>query len=163
MEEKLIFPKGLRFPKDDELPGDSDKNAILDKFKNATIFQGFVLFDSGNDKYKYYVEMNVNAPMIWSVFLEICKLLLTDNSAPILGHKDQEKDEMFYGPDMALSRILEIFSEYQFELTNDGFIQFGIISQGEDVIEEVFVNPSNTFQYGLIMPFFCVKRWVLWV
>lgn len=41
-------------------------------------------------------------------------------------------------------RIIEVFNKYKFELTNDGFIEFGIVTSSRDSLNEVFVS---SFKY----------------
>lgn len=144
MKKDFIFPKGVRFPSEEEVPNREDKKSIINGYKNVKIKVGYILTETKNDDYKYYAEINVSSPDIWDVFEKLSKDLIPELSAPILGIKDQE-DELYYGPYANRDNLLNIFSNFKLELSNDGFIQFGLIHQVNKVTEEIFVNPSKHF------------------
>lgn len=145
MKKNFIFPKGVRFPNNDEIPNNDEKESIIKKYENVEIEVGYTISSTQNNHYKTYAEINISAPEIWDVFECLAKSLLTDSCAPILGLKDQEKAEQLYGSYSNRNDILEIFSEYKYELANDGFIQFGLIHQAKKITEEIFVYPSKHF------------------
>ena len=43
-------------------------------------------------------------------------------------------------------RIMNLFKEYKFELTNDGFLQFGIATEDGTSYNEIFVTSFKTFR-----------------
>ncbi|MBX2990371.1 MAG: hypothetical protein KF749_04285 [Bacteroidetes bacterium] len=145
MTRALVFPKGVRFPVADEIPNNDLKVSLLDRIASADIREGYVLATSENPNYPYYAEINVSAPQVWKVFKDLSHQLLPEEVGTILGEKDQEKDQLFLGPYSSREALLNILGKYEFELANDGFIQFGLIHQVEGKTEEVFVEPSKHF------------------
>jgi len=143
LNKQIIFPKGIRFAKESEMPNSDNKSNLLLSIKNADIKEGYVLFNSDTDNYKYYSEINISAPKLWSLFEKLAIAILPESSAPILGHIDDANDELFYGSYTSTKKILEVCSNYKNELSNDGFIQFGIIHQVDGKTEEIFVKPTK--------------------
>jgi hypothetical protein len=145
MAGSLIFPKGVRFPVADEMPNNDLKAGLLDKIANADIREGYVLGTSDNPNYPYYAEINVSAPRVWNVFVDLIRQLLPEEVGLILGEKDQEKEHLFLGSYTSREVLLKVLGKFEFELANDGFIQFGLIHQVAGKTEEVFVTPSKHF------------------
>jgi hypothetical protein len=145
MAGSLMFPKGVRFPAADEIPNNDLKAGLLDRIADADIREGYVLGTSENPNYPYYAEINVSAPQVWSVFVDLSRQLLPEEVGLILGEKDQEKEHLFLGSYTSREDLLKVLGSFEFELANDGFIQFGLIHQVAGKTEEVFVAPSKHF------------------
>lgn len=85
MKNTLIFPAGIRLYEPHELTAESDKNELIEKVRHARIEQGYVIHTADNAAFKFYAEINVDAPQIWSVFRSLCKALIPEKATPIIG------------------------------------------------------------------------------
>lgn len=139
--EPLIFPKGIRFPRRNELPrGNEDAFA---RIAQARIVTGFTRIDKDGPGYSSYFEVNVHAPKIFAVFRDLAHSLLPTVAAPIIGVKDTLP---VFGPYTNREAALEVFEQHIHALENDGFLEFGIIFGYENTVEEIFVKHSKYFQ-----------------
>jgi len=135
------LPLGIRIPNSDEYPKGNDSKSINDKRNSANIIQAFVLREVSGEKFSYYVEVNIDADKIWDVFCELTNKLIGDIAYGIIGFKDEEPKLSEYSK---TERIVEIFEKYKFELTNDGYLEFGIANNDENSMNEIFVS---SFKY----------------
>lgn len=145
MPKPFIFPGGIRFPRESEIPESSEKEAILARMKNASIEPGYLLNTSANPGYTHYIEINVSAPDIWDVFADLCEALLPEKISLILGEKGESEHEFFYSPQFPKSTFLTILEPFTEQLANDAHVQFGAIHHDNHITEEIFVHPSKYF------------------
>ncbi|HMU35115.1 MAG TPA: hypothetical protein PKC89_14760 [Pyrinomonadaceae bacterium] len=139
--EPLIFPRGVRFLRPDEIPGDASD--MLSRIAKAKIFTGYVIKQVGDQPYKSYIEANVHAPSVFEVFRQLAFALLPEVAAPFIGIKDEEP---VFGPYTERVWAVAIFEPYIDLLQNDGFLEFGIVNQSEFVFEEIFVASPKYFK-----------------
>src|SRR3954451_25486369 len=93
--EPLRFPRGVRFAAEADMPRSKDKSDELARISSANITTGFVSTTSAGPGFSTYIEANVHADEVWSVFESLALRLLPEVSAPIVGWKD---DESTLGP-----------------------------------------------------------------
>ena len=86
--EPLIFPSGVRFPRDDEFPAEYEEER--DRIAAANITTGWVEMNFSDRGYAAYFEVNVHAPRVWQVVRDIAEAILPNAAAPIVGLKDEE-------------------------------------------------------------------------
>jgi len=139
--EPLIFPRGVRFPREDEIPG--DKQEVLDKVAQAHITTGYVRRDAENEPFQTYIEANVHAPNVFSVFRDLVWALVPDVAAPLIGVKEDEPE---FGPYTDREWAVGVFEPYVDLLQNDGFLEFGVLHQSDFGFEEIFVASSKFFK-----------------
>ncbi len=132
--EPLIFPRGVRFPRNDEFPGDASE--LLSRIAKAHITTGYTVTKLEGKLYDTYIEANVHAPNIFKVFQQLTFALMPNIAAPIIGIKE---DEPVFGPYIDRGSAVEVFQPHVDLLQNDGFLDFGIVHQSEFAFEEVFV------------------------
>jgi len=72
--EPLIFPEGVRFPREDEFPAGYERER--ERIARAKITTGFVQRDHQADGYRAVFEGNVHAPQLWSAFRALVEALL---------------------------------------------------------------------------------------
>ena len=69
--EPLIFPRGVRYPRTDEIPGGAPDNAA-DRVADSAwtpVTTGYARIDlDGTKGYNAVLEANVHAPDLWRVF-----------------------------------------------------------------------------------------------
>jgi hypothetical protein len=82
--ETLRFPRGVRLAAEADLPRSKDKLDELARISIANITTGFVLTTSEDPGFSTYIEANVHADEVWSVFETLASRLLPDVSAPLV-------------------------------------------------------------------------------
>jgi hypothetical protein len=141
IEYKL--PLGIRVPRDDEYPSDVDVSEVNENRNSANIVEGFTFKEVSADKYNYYTEVNVDADRGWDLFCCLTNSLIKENAYGIVAFKGQEpKLSQFTN----VNTILNILEKHKFELTNDGYLEFGIASYDENSLNEVFVTSYKYFK-----------------
>ena len=135
------LPLGIRIPNSDEYPKGNDVKSINDKRSSANIVQGFVLREVSGEKFTYYAEVNIDADKIWDAFCNLTNKLIGDVAYGISGFKDEEPRLSGFAK---TETIVEIFEKYKFELTNDGYLEFGIANYDENSLNEILVS---SFKY----------------
>lgn len=135
------LPLGIRIPTSEEYPKENDVKSINDKRDLANITQGFVLSEVSGEKFSYYAEVNIDAEKIWDVFCSLTNKLIDEVAYGVIGFKEEEPVLSDF---TKTERLVEIFSKFKFELTNDGFLEFGIASNDEKALNEIFIS---SFKY----------------
>ena len=135
------LPIGIRIPNNDEYPKGNDVKSINDKRNLANIVQGFALKEVKGEKFSYYAEVNIDADKIWSVFCDLTNKLIGGVSYGILGFKDEKPKLSGFSK---TENVIKIFEKYKFELTNDGYLEFGIANYDEKSLNEIYVS---SFKY----------------
>jgi hypothetical protein len=138
--EALRFPRGVRLAAEADLPRSGDKLDELARISSANITTGFVLATSIDPGFSTYIEANVHADEVWSVFEALASHLLPDVSAPLVGWKDVEATLGLYTDKDAALAVLRAHAE---SLQHDGFIEFGLMFQQGGKTEEVMVKGSK--------------------
>lgn len=139
--EPLIFPRGVRFPRKDEIP--VGERHVLDRLGDARITTGYVLQRVENKPFDTYIEANVHAPQIFEVFRTLSLALIPEIAAPLIGLKD---DDPVFGPYTDRAMAISIFEPFIDQLQNDGFVEFGLLHQSTFGFEEVFVASPKYFK-----------------
>ncbi|HBF35925.1 MAG TPA: hypothetical protein DDW50_01220 [Firmicutes bacterium] len=132
---------GVRIPRNDEYPKGYDPNEIKKKRDLANIVEGFVLNGVSKKKFSHYAEVNVDVDKIWEVFCGIAKQIIKNEAYGIIGLKDEEPKLSGF---TKLEKVIEVFEKFKFELTNDGYLEFGIAHYDENTLNEVFIS---SFKY----------------
>lgn len=135
------LPLGIGVPKAENYPSELDAKAINEKRNSANIVEGFVLQEVSNEKFSNYAEVNIDADKIWDVFCSLANKLVGDVAYGVIGFKDEDPTLSDF---TTREKLLAIFQEYKFELTNDGFLEFGIAYYGENSMNEIYVS---SFKY----------------
>lgn len=135
------LPLGIRIPKNNEYPKGYNVKSINNKRNSANIVKGFIIKEASGEKFSHYAEVNIDADEIWDVFCGLTNKLIDDVAYGILGFKDEEPRLSEF---TKTERLIEIFEKYKFELTNDGYLEFGIANYDEDSLNEILVS---SFKY----------------
>jgi hypothetical protein len=143
----LEFPDGVRLARLEELPGpESRRSADWARVQCANIAPGYSLAESNSPRFSGYAEINVNAPHIWAVFHDLCQSLLGPRATLVASEVDVEPVSLGSGDTCSIIAVLE---RYKYQLSHDGFVQFGLICARDDAITEVFVAPTKHFKVWL--------------
>jgi hypothetical protein len=141
--EPLEFPRGVRYPTVDEIPGASPSDAaarIVDA-QTTPVTTGYVRIDRQDATgYSAVVEANVQPSDLWMVFQSLVKALLPDVAAPIVGAIDEEP---LLGTYTSRDAALAVLAPYADALVHDGFLEFGCMFQLRGVTEEIFVPAAK--------------------
>jgi len=147
MPSTLKFPDGIRLAHLDELPGpEPDRAAAWARIQSANIAPGFTLTESTDSRFAFYAEANVDGQRIWAVFRDLCQRLLGPQATLIIGEIDDEPMPLGSAYTLELLALLE---PHQYQLANDGWLQFGLVSKDADLLTEVFVAPTKHFKVWL--------------
>ncbi|URZ15348.1 hypothetical protein [Clostridium felsineum] len=138
------LPLGIRIPRDDEYPNGYDVKSINIKRNLANITEGFKINEVKGEKFSHYATINIDADKIWNVFCSLTSRLIDDVAYGIIGFKD---DEPILSKFTNTERVIEVFRKYKFELTNDGYLQFGIANYNDKSLNEIFIT---SFKYMII-------------
>jgi hypothetical protein len=142
--EPLTFPRGVRYPRIDEIPGGSpsDAAARIAEAQRTPITTGFLRIDRPEAQgYSSVVEANVQPADLWRVFVDLVNALLPAAAAPIVGIIDEDPE---LGDYTARQAALDVLAPFKDMLVHDGFLEFGCMFQRAGRTEEVFV-PSAKF------------------
>ena len=140
----LTFPTGVRLSLPYEIMSGPNKEALIEKIRDALIEQGYVIHTADSVFYKFYAEVNIDAPQIWSAFRSLCAALLPEKATPIVGEIDDEP--LHTGRCRRVTDLLALFEPFEYYLANDCFIQFGLVAQLTTEFAEVFVAPTKHLQ-----------------
>ncbi|WP_346846826.1 hypothetical protein [Clostridium sp. UBA3061] len=135
------LPLGIRIPKNNEYPSGFDVKSINDKRNSANIIEGFIIKEVSEQKFSYFAQVNMDADKIWDVFCGLTNKLIESAAYGILGFKEEESILSRF---TQKERLINIFEKYKFELTNDGYLEFGIAYYDESTLNEIFVS---SFKY----------------
>ncbi len=131
----------MRFPRAEDLP--SESHDFLSRVVDARITTGYIATNAADQPYSAYIEANVHAPDVFTVFTSLAFGLMPDIAAPLIGIKEEEP---IFGPYTDRAWAVGVFGPYIDILQNDGFLEFGILHQSEFAFEEIFVASSKYFK-----------------
>lgn len=145
---KLRLPKTLQLATLKDAPKQEDIIARIKASENNNIVEGYRIEKNPNTDYpyKFFAEINIDNDRLWALFKAML-LLIPDKISLITGHKDDEVDEVHYSDYQDKYDLFNKIEKYENELTLDGFLQFGIIHQTDNYLEEVFVHTAKYIQY----------------
>jgi hypothetical protein len=137
----LESPPTIRLPRPDELPNNPEVFECLKEREKANIVEGYKLsYNTTQDlPFKFYVEININNSRLWDLFKALANQL-PDTLSCIYNLYGGEAIFSVY---KAKNVILKQLDNYKTELTQDCNIEFGLIYQADDKLEEVFVSDSK--------------------
>lgn len=137
------LPIGIRIPNFDEYPNGYNVDDINMKRNSANIIEGYKLVEVQCEKFTHFAEINIDADNIWNLFVALSDKLIGDIAYGIIGFKD-EKPTMSNFTEK--QKIIDILNRYNFELSNDGYIQFGIAYYDESSLNQIFITSFKYLQ-----------------
>lgn len=148
MVSTLIFPDGIRLAQKDEIPGpEPQRSAAWARVQSANISSGFVVKQSDDAQFSHYAEINVDAPRIWTVFGDLCLTLLGPIASLFIGNANAKPI-----PVVGSGRVpflITTLEPHKYQLAQDGFLEFGLMSDSGRSINEVFVRSEKHFRVWL--------------
>ncbi|MCA6065741.1 hypothetical protein JI747_001040 [Chryseobacterium sp. RG1] len=149
MKPILELPRTIRLLNEDEIPRNSSVLKRWEESKTANIVQGytFQLNENNPDNaligFKFYCEVNIDNSNLWNLILALSETL-PDVASVLFGHIDFD---LHYGDYNEKEEILQFISGYKRELTQDAFINFGLIYNDDENLVEIFVDESKYIKY----------------
>lgn len=137
------LPLGIRIPNFDEYPNGYNVDEINIKRDSANIIEGYKLVEVQGEKFTHFAEVNIDADNIWNLFISLSDKLIGNTAYGIIGFKDEEPTISNF---TKKQRIIDILNRYNFELSNDGYIQFGIAYYDESSLNQVFITSFKYLQ-----------------
>ena len=142
MRNTLVLPDGVRLARKDELPGSGpERAAAWARIRSASMASGFALQRSNDPRFALYAEINVDAPRLWSIFRDLCAGFHGPTATLVIGN-GVEGELTSIGP-AGTSIFLALLERHQYQLANDGLIEFGLVERRQDLLTEVFVAPTK--------------------
>lgn len=142
---RLETPRTLRTPNLDEVPKSKDLVDAITKSHSAKITEGYVFKVNGSNDlpFKFYAEININNSRLWDLFKKLA-LHLPDEISLIFNRADKEA---IFGKYQDKYVVINKLTDFIIELTQDCFLEFGVIHQADDFLEEVFVDCTKYIKY----------------
>lgn len=145
----LQLPKTIRFLKEDELP--QNNASVLKRWeesKVANIVEGYTLTFNNNPEnntlgFSFYAEINIDHPKLWNLIVALSETL-PNEIAFLFGYIDFDLN---YGNYQDKESTLDFITQYQYELSEDAFIHFGLIYNDKETLIEIFVDESKYVKY----------------
>lgn len=141
----LELPPTIRQPFEDEILNSEEVQILLKRRETAKLIEGYKISPNNSHDlpFKFYAEININNSKLWDLFISLTKIL-PDNIGTIYNYYE---DEPFYAPYHPKEDIINALSLYKLELTQDGFLEFGVIFNTEDKLEEIFIPEAKYIKF----------------
>jgi len=146
----IELPKTIRPARFDEIPKNSTAFERLQKIDNAKIVEGFTfkLKEIDNEEHKeipfrFFSEININNSRLWDLIIALTDLL-PDLSSLIIGDSDYEPHYCDY---KAKIDLIDSIKKFKIELTEDAFIEWGIIFNDKESLTEIFIPDSKYIKF----------------
>ena len=149
MKKTLEFPKTIRFLNEDESPNNPSILKRWEESKTANIVQGYTFKLKENNSenesigFDFFAEINIDNSNLWNLIVALSKTL-PEVAAVLFGHIDFDLN---YGNYEEKDSILKFINQYKKELTQDAFINFGLIYNDDENLVEIFIDESKYIKY----------------
>ncbi|MES2486860.1 MAG: hypothetical protein V4581_13055 [Bacteroidota bacterium] len=143
--KKLELPVTIRLATKDDVPNETEILSNIIKGEGANIVEGYIIHQNNSHDlpFNFFSEININNSRVWDLFDALIKGF-PSVACLVYGHIDADP---FYSKYIDKSLILEKTSQYKKELSQDGFLEFGMLYQDDDKLIEVFVKKAKYIQY----------------
>lgn len=146
----IELPKTIRPAKEHEIPSGSTAMERLKLLAKANIVEGYKIIEnikSQDDQqealFNFYSEINIDNSKLWNLLMTLANEL-PEVSSLIYGHTDCDVEFSEYQSKTELIRKIKRFEN---ELTQDTFIQWGMIYSDEEKLIEFFVDESKYVKF----------------
>jgi hypothetical protein len=136
----------IRTPELSEVPQQQEVLDMMERRTSANIVEGYTFTNrtDPNDLFSFYSEINIDNEKLW-VLVKALIIDFPEEVALIYQYIDDEEPK--YGEYVDKLSLLNYLENYETEIVQDGFFHFGIISNTETTLQEVFVNRTKYVQY----------------
>ncbi len=149
MKKTLELPKTIRFLNEDEIPNNPSILKRWEESKTANIVQGYTFKLKENNSenesigFDFFAEINIDNSNLWNLIVALSRTL-PEVAAVLFGHIDFDLN---YGNYEEKDSILKFINQYKKELTQDAFINFGLIYNDDENLVEIFIDESKYIKY----------------
>ncbi|GAB3799336.1 hypothetical protein GCM10028819_22440 [Spirosoma humi] len=142
---ELQLPVTIRTARLDEIPKNADIIKRIELRKTARIIEGYTIQLNPTNElpYTFYSEINIDNSRLWLLFKSLL-LTFPEEISFIFGHIDNEPTYSEYQDKFV---ILNKIDGFETELTQDGYLEFGIIFHSKEILLEVFIKKAKYVQF----------------
>lgn len=142
---QLQLPPIIRTPRPDEVPKKANILDRIEESKKANIVEGYIFKYNETHQlpFKFFAEINIDNQNLWSLFKAFV-LQLPEEICLVYNYKD---DEPAYTGYAYKYEVLNKIESFKVELTQDGFLEVGVLFNDETIMEEVFIRSPKYLQY----------------
>ncbi|MFA6248846.1 MAG: hypothetical protein WC615_18025 [Mucilaginibacter sp.] len=142
----LLLPPTIRTPELIDTPQDQSILDIMERRLNANIVEGYTIINQFESEqlYSFYSEINIDNNRLWHL-IKALTVDFPDEVALIYYYIDDEEPK--YGEYVDKFELLNFLANYETEVVQDGFFNFGIINNTETELQEIFVHRTKYIQY----------------
>ncbi|HEX5027018.1 MAG TPA: hypothetical protein VFV68_17175 [Agriterribacter sp.] len=142
----LQLPVTIRVPLPGEMPDRDDLEALLWKRQKARIEPGYkiTLNSITQLRYTFQAEINIDNPKLWDLVLALSVLLPEEIYCEYGLHQEEVVTTAY----MPKTKLLAELSKYKQELTQDGFLQFTLLSNTKTELLEIAVTESKYIRFS---------------
>jgi hypothetical protein len=143
--KKLELPVTIHLARKDEVPNTSEILQNILEGENANIVEGYKILPNTSQElpFTFFSEINIDNCNLWSLFKALL-LSLPQQVCFIYGHIDSKPIYSLYKDKFSLLNNIQPYSK---ELSQDGFLEFGVLFQDEATLNEVFVKKGKYIQF----------------
>ncbi len=146
----IELAKTIRLARKDEVIKNSAALERIQQIENAKINEGYTfrLKEIENEEnqevpFEFYSEININNSRLWDLVICLADLL-PDVSALIIGDSESELNYCDYEPK---HNIIGNLKKYKTELTEDAFLEWGMIFNDKKTLTEIFITDSKYIKF----------------
>ncbi|HEY0272872.1 MAG TPA: hypothetical protein VGC22_06780 [Chitinophaga sp.] len=141
----LELPITLRVPTPGEMPDRPDIYELLEKRQAANIRPGYMLQPNQTPQlpYAFQASINVDNSRLWELFLALAAFFPERTSAV---YNETEQDTLTTSP-QSTAYVLQHFSRYRTELTQDCTLEFGLLSNTRHQLTELAVSSCKYIKF----------------
>jgi len=140
------LPPTIRLPFENEIPKNIKVLKRWEASTQANIVAGYQLKQTPlneDSNFQFYAQINVDNPQLWALCMHLVKSF-PDQVTFIYGIAE---NTLCYKDFSSKTILLKNLISYQKELTQDPYIQWGLLHQSNEALTEVFVTPSKYIQF----------------
>lgn len=141
----LLLPITIRSATEAELP---KTEALLERVrlkKDALLVNGFSFIDKQEEstQYNFYSEINIDNPFLWAMIKRLI-MDFPDDICLVFNHIDADPTYSKYADKFEMLNKLD---KYHQELSMDGYLEFGIMYQDDEILLELFIPKAKYIQF----------------
>jgi hypothetical protein len=141
----LELPITIRTAKAEEIPHRGDVSELLEKRQTANIVEGYMLKPNRTPQlpFKFYAEININNSRLWDLLVALTAQLPEEVSCSY-GLSEEEAVSTVYQDTAA---IMQVLSGYKVELTQDCYLEFGMVTNSRERLIEISVAACKYIKF----------------
>jgi hypothetical protein len=144
----LELPVNIRVPRMDEVSSDPIMMMRMKARESAKIVEGYAF--RGNDidegePYTIFSEINIDNSRLWALFERLAEVVCYPRMK--LLYKNIDDENQSNTEYVETKEIIAKLAKYKTELTQDGFLEFGLFHKDENVLIVLYVKKGKFIQH----------------